>query len=274
MTLENLQGRVAVGASVARIAGSTNTNFGVTQDIVFQDVGVILEVTPRVSPDGLIVLTVNAENSSVGPPSSGTAVGVANDGSIISAQQILKTEATTTLSARSGQTVVFSGLITENKVHSERGVPIISDLPVIGPLFKFESDTASRSELLIIMTPTLVTNDSDLTAVNNDSFDRMHWCLSDVAEVYGNTGYGANIDTGQTIETCYPDADPTGSMQPLIHNSKLETPDQPILGGNSGPMGQPAIQTVVQELPQPAVSKPAAKVRSARKSRLNPFSRR
>lgn len=225
MTMENLQGRVTIGASVARISGSNTTNFGLTQDITFQDVGVILEVTPRVSPDGLIVLTVNAERSSVGPEATGTAIGTAADGSIIRAQQILRTEAQTTLSARSGQTVVFSGLITEEKSHTERGAPIISDLPLIGPLFKFESDTASRSELLIIMTPTLVTNDSDLTNLNNDAMDRMHWCLSDVADLYGSTGYSPGVEMGEAVETFYPDADPTGTMQPMIQN-----PGQPALG--------------------------------------------
>ena len=264
MTLENLQGRVSIGASVARIAGSTTTLGAVTQDITFEDVGVILEVTPRVSPDGLIVLTVNAENSSVGPESTGTAVGVASDGSIINAQQILKTEATTTLSARSGQTVVFSGLISENKVHIERGIPIISDLPVIGPLFKFESDTASRSELLIIMTPTLVTDDSDLTAVNNDAMDRMHWCLSDVSEVFGNTGYGADIQMGEAVETYYPDADPTGTMQQQMQNSELDSQGQVILGGGSEVISQPKGSSVVEQMPD----------RSAKKTRWKPFKRR
>ena len=261
MTMENLQGRVAIGASVARIAGSTTTLGAVTQNIEFQDVGVILEVTPRVSPDGLIVLTVNAESSAVGPVSSGTAIGTAADGSIITAQQILMTEATTTLSARSGQTVVFSGLITENKAHSERGVPILSDLPVVGPLFKFESDTASRSELLIIMTPTLVNDDSDLAAVNNEAFDRMHWCLSDVQEVFGNTGFGADVQMGEAVETYYPDADPTGTMQPVIHNSQLESPGQTTFGSGS--------RTVA-----PAINSQDSNVQSARKTRWNRLKRR
>ena len=246
MTMENLQGRVAIGASVARISGSTQTNFGLTQDIEFRDVGVILEVTPRVSPDGLIILTVTAEKSSVGPEAAGTAVGVAADGSIIRAQQVLMTEAQTTLSARSGQTVVFSGLITEEKVHAERGAPIISDLPVIGPLFKFESDTSSRQELLIIMTPTLVTNDGDLTNLNHDATGRMHWCMSDVADVYGSTDFGADVEIGEAVETFYPDADPTGLMQPVIQN-----PGQPVLGStpttrnhpNAGGSGSTAKQT-------------------------------
>ena len=275
VTMENLQGRVAIGASVARIAGSTQTNFGLTQDIEFRDVGVILEVTPRVSPDGLIVLTVTAEKSSVGPEAAGTAVGVAADGSIIRAQQVLMTEAQTTLSARSGQTVVFSGLITEQKIHSERGAPIISELPLIGPLFKFESDESSRQELLIIMTPTLVTDDNDITNLNHDAMDRMHWCLSDVADVYGSTGYGGDVEFSNTVETIYPDADPTGTIQPLIHNSKLESPLQPSLGNTFETIDRSTLEESPAGNGQAATKKTTTpKTRSARRSRWNLFDRR
>ena len=269
MTMENLQGRVAIGASVARIAGSTQTNFGLTQDIEFRDVGVILEVTPRVSPDGLIILTVSAEKSSVGPEAAGTAVGVAADGSIIRAQQVLMTEAQTTLSARSGQTVVFSGLITEEKVHAERGAPIISDLPLIGPLFKFESDTSSRQELLIIMTPTLVTDDSDLTNLNHDAVDRMHWCMSDVADVYGSIDSGAGVEVGDAVETVYPDADPTGLLQPVIQNPGQGFPSQSDFGSKTETKNRP----IVEER-RSAAKQSDTGVRSARGFRPNLFKRR
>ncbi len=242
MTMENLQGRVAIGASVPRISGTNTTNFGLSQDITFQDVGVILEVTPRVSPDGLIVMTVNAEKSSVGPEATGTAIGVATDGSIIRAQQILLTQAQTTLSARSGQTVVFSGLISEEKSHSKRGAPILSDLPLIGPLFSFESDTASRTELLIIMTPTLVSSDSDLTNLNHDSMDRMHWCRSDVADLYGSVDYGSGVEMGEPVETFYPDADPTGTVQPVLQ----ENLNQPVLGRRQETPVEPETRTADQ----------------------------
>jgi type II secretory pathway component GspD/PulD (secretin) len=206
MTMENLQGRVQIGASVPRVAGSTQSNFGTTQNIEFVDVGVILEVTPRVSPDGMIVMQVSAVKSAVGPEETGVTIGFGNNGEPIRAQQIFETEAQTTLMARSGQTVVFSGLIQEEKTHIERGAPILSDLPVIGPLFKFESDAASRSELLIIMTPTLITDGQDIEMQNHDEMDRMHWCLSDVAEVYGATGHQGYEGTEQGIRTVYPDS--------------------------------------------------------------------
>jgi len=276
MTMENLQGRVAIGASVARISGSNTTNFGLTQDITFEDVGIILEVTPRVSPDGLIVLSVNAENSSLGPEATGTAVGVGADGSIIRAQAINRTAATTTLSARSGQTVVFSGLISEQKSHIERGVPILSDLPVIGPLLKFESDSSSRTELLIIMTPTLVTSDSDLTNLNHEAMDRMHWCLSDVVDVYGSTDYGGtDIQMGEAVETYYPDADPTGTVQPYIQNSRLESPSQTMLGRESEMSSQSVARSRMDESPRHAAPmRSGSNVRSAQQPRWKRFDRR
>jgi general secretion pathway protein D len=214
-TVENLQGRVQIGASVARIAGTTVTNGLSQQNIEFEDVGVILEVTPRVSPDGMIVMAVNATKSSVGPDSEGIVIGYSEAGVNSTPQPIVspnieETVAQTTLMARSGQTVVFSGLITEEKQHVKRGAPILSDLPWIGPLFSFESDIAKRTELLIIMTPYLITDDQDLSAQNQDEMDRMHWCLCDVAEVYGNTDYKGMEGTEAGIETIYPDADPSG----------------------------------------------------------------
>lgn len=213
LTMENLQGRIQVGASVPRISGTTNSNFGVTQNITFVDVGVILEVTPRVSQDGMIVMAVVASKSAVGPDSTGITIAIGADGTPIRSPQIIETEAQTTLMARSGQTVVFSGLIQETKIHQVRGTPILSDLPLIGPLFRFEKDQASRSELLIVMTPYLVTDEQDVDTQNFDEMDRMHWCLCDVAEVYGNTDYDGYEGNETAVETIYPDSDPTG-LQP------------------------------------------------------------
>jgi general secretion pathway protein D len=223
-TLENLQGRVQVGANVPRIAGTIVNGLNVTQDIEFQDVGVILEVTPRVSPDGMIVLNVNASRSAVGPEAEGITVGVGADGTPIRSPQIEQTIATTTLMSRSGQTVVFGGLIQEAKSHEHRGVPILSDLPVIGPLFTFESDRANRSELLVIMTPYIITDDNDIEQQNQEEMDRMHWCLEDVAEIYGNTGHQIYDGSESAVETIYPDNNVTGeSIDP---NSNVT--DEPV----------------------------------------------
>jgi type II secretory pathway component GspD/PulD (secretin) len=86
----------------------------------------------------------------------------------------------------------------------------MSDLPVVGPLFKFESDSAKRTELLIIMTPELVTDDADIARLNQEEIDRMHWCLEDVSEIYGTTGHQVYDGSENAVETIYPHENPTG----------------------------------------------------------------
>ncbi|MEM9942557.1 MAG: secretin N-terminal domain-containing protein [Planctomycetota bacterium] len=241
MTLENLQGRVSIGAEVPRVSGTSQTNFGVTQDINFVDVGVILEVTPRVSPDGLIVMAVNAQRSRVGGDETGITIGFGANGDPIIAPQIIETEANTTLMARSGQTVVFSGLIQEDKRHAERGAPFLSDLPVIGPLFKFEADSSERTELLIIMTPYLVTDEADIALLNQDEADRMHWCECDVAEIYGTSESTSHWNTEAATEIYRPVADPTG-MQPIQHDIQVDPQIQVPLGKNESTK-KPGVRT-------------------------------
>ena len=79
-----------------------------------------------------------------------------------------------------------------------------------------------RSELLIILTPYIVNDEADVAAINQVAMDRMHWCLSDVADVYGPIGY----DDGQVMfqhepDVIYPDLDPTGSNP---QSGELPTP--------------------------------------------------
>lgn len=207
VTLENLQGRVAVGQQIPRITGTSQSAIGggVQNSVEDVDVGVILEMTPRVSPDGMIVMFVNATKSALATGSPGVPVAVDAAGNPVFQQPINSTSAQTTVMARSGQTVVFSGLIQETKSHIETGVPILSDIPVLGPLFKFESDNAQRSELMIIMTPYLVDGDEEIEIQNQDEMDRMHWCLCDVAEVYGKTDYNGYRPEEGAVETIYPD---------------------------------------------------------------------
>lgn len=206
VTLENLQGRVAVGQQIPRITASSQNQLGggIVNSVEDVDVGVIVEMTPRVSPDGMIVMAVDVTKSSLAIGGDGVVVSV-NDGVAVEQFPINNTSAQTTIMARSGQTVVFSGLIQETKSNTENGVPILSDIPVLGPLFKFERDTAQRTELMIIMTPYLVDSDEEIEVQNQDEIDRMHWCLCDVAEIYGKTDYNGYRPEEGAYQTIYPD---------------------------------------------------------------------
>ena len=165
-TMNGQLGRIQVGSTVRFIDNTTITN-GIAQNSVTPvDIGVILEITPRVSPDGMIVMRVNAINSVLGSEAQGTTVAISPNGDPVRVPPILATTAQTVIMARDGQTVVFSGLIREEKNRFERGTPILSDIPLIGNLFKFQGEEAIRNELMIILTPYLIDSEEDVDRVN------------------------------------------------------------------------------------------------------------
>ncbi|MFM7116680.1 MAG: secretin N-terminal domain-containing protein, partial [Planctomycetota bacterium] len=215
-TIENQQGRIQVGARAPYVTGVTQTNFGIQNTVTLQDVGIIVDVTPRVSPDGMIVMKVDATKSRLGPEEDGVVIFVPETGDPLRQPQILITTAQTTIMSRSGQTVAFAGLVTEDKAKIRRQPPILGDIPLIGPLFRYESEDSARTELLILMTPYIVDGEQDLEAHNAESMDRMHWCLCDVSEIYGDTRY-EQPPHYTSPEIFYPDQDPAG-MQPQREN--------------------------------------------------------
>ncbi len=211
MTMENLEGRFRQGAQIQRATGSTLTGVGnVQQQFVETPIGLQLGITPRVSPDGMIVMFVDVENSSLGLAADGTVIGVDGAGNAIISQPINETVVQTTVMARSGQTVVLSGLIQEQKGQTINSVPFLGDLPVVGPIFQSVENTADRTEILIFLTPYLVDGEDDLSALNQDDFERMNWCKEDVAEAYGTTSYTGAPYTEQYPKIYYPDQDPRG----------------------------------------------------------------
>ena len=211
MTLDNQPARVQVGQRVPLVTGVTQSTFGQTNNVEPTDTGIILLVTPRISPDGMVVMQIDAQRSQVGPESEGIAIFVSTGGQVVRQPKIDITLAQTTVAAPDGQTVVLGGLISKNTSTVRRKVPYLGDVPFFAPLFRYDSATTLRSELLIIMTPRVVKNDEDAEAIKRIEAARMHWCLSDVIDVWGSDGglRGRKDDwsDGET-QVVYPDAQP------------------------------------------------------------------
>jgi len=228
MTLDNQEAYVQVGSTIQQITNSTITQFGGTQNGTTPvEVGLLLSLRPRVSPDGLIVMEISTEKSKVGPAEQGTPVAVTADGTAIFSPPILKTTAQTVVSANSGQTVVFAGLMTKNSSETQRAVPYLSDLPLIGPAFRFTTNTDSRTELLIIMTPHVINDESDLERIKTIESERMSWALSDVIDLHGDVGLsgrGNRYDADSTI--IYPDTNPTGRLDTVPTTTRSNPTEQ------------------------------------------------
>lgn len=189
MTMHNVPASILVGQRVPRVTDVTQNVGGTTSGTTLDDIGLSLGVIPRVTPDGLIVMDVEVAKSSVGDPAAGIPIAV-QDGVAINSPIYSDTTAITTLSARDGQTIVFSGLIDKERSDSYRGVPFLSTIPVVGRLFRFDQHNETRSELLIFLTPHIVHSGEveQVDWINATESERMSWCLADVIEMHGNVG--------------------------------------------------------------------------------------
>jgi len=121
---------------------------GATSSVQYRDTGISLIVMPRISASGHVTLDVAQEVSS-----PGAAVTVGNGST---AQAFNKTSVQTTLSVKDGETVAIAGLIRNNTTVGRSGVPILSDIPLLGSLFGSVNRSANRSELLILITPHVI----------------------------------------------------------------------------------------------------------------------
>jgi type II secretory pathway component GspD/PulD (secretin) len=211
MTMDNTEGFVQVGRLIARVTDVINNGISGTQ-VVTEDieVGLILSVRPRVGADGLIIMDVDITRSER-DDDAGTPVPTGVLGEVVIINDILRTTAQSVVAAYSGQTVVFGGLIQKTRINTSRRVPFVSDIPLLGHMFKFDREAEQRRETLAFLTPMLVTGEEDLQYVKETETRRMSWCLADVVEAHGDEGVsGGNGLWGPAAgTTIYPDLQPT-----------------------------------------------------------------
>ncbi|MFC5521281.1 type IV pilus secretin PilQ [Polaromonas jejuensis] len=124
------------------------TSSGATS-IAFRKANLKLEVTPQITPEGNIILQVDVNKDSVG---RATANGFAIDTKHIQTQVLVE----------NGGTVVIGGIFEQNDREDETKVPLLGDLPAVGYLFKTKTRTATKSELLVFITPKMLSNGAPL----------------------------------------------------------------------------------------------------------------
>ncbi|MBE7417293.1 MAG: type IV pilus secretin PilQ [Ideonella sp.] len=113
--------------------------------IQFRKANLKLEVTPQITPEGNVILDVDVNKDSVG---RNTAAGFAIDTKHVKTQVLVE----------NGGTVVIGGIFTQNDREDVNKVPLLGDIPVVGNLFKNTVRTAAKTELLIFLTPRIVTD--------------------------------------------------------------------------------------------------------------------
>lgn len=162
LVLNNQEAFINVGDSVpipttqvTNVNSTTNVgnNIGtnVANNIQYQDTGVTLQVTPRVNPGGLVIMEIEQESNAA----------IVTESSNLNAPTIRQRKITSTLAVQNGDTIVLGGLIQETNSGGTSGIPILSKLPLIGPLFGTTTKSVNRTELIVLLTPRVIENRQD-----------------------------------------------------------------------------------------------------------------
>ncbi|MFC1782833.1 secretin N-terminal domain-containing protein, partial [Planctomycetota bacterium] len=140
-----------------RILESASTTQPIIQTIDYRNVGVTLDITPHVSQGGQVGLEIDSKFTQL----IESVTGLSADTPTTSTREIQ-----TTISMASGQTVVIGGLIRDDKITIEKKIPLLGDIPLLGALFKFQRDRIQKTNLLLFITPYILTSQADLAAAS------------------------------------------------------------------------------------------------------------
>ncbi|MBI5799210.1 MAG: hypothetical protein HZA92_00580 [Verrucomicrobia bacterium] len=150
VTADNRPATINIGQRVPLITDSRVTERGDTiNSFRYEDIGVNLTVTPKISPDGFVKLELNTTNSSV---SSGT-VEINKSATV---PIINQRRANTTVSVQNGQTIIIGGLIGTQEDKRVKKLPFLGDIPYLGAAFRSTKITKEKKELIIFLTPTIM----------------------------------------------------------------------------------------------------------------------
>ena len=172
-TMDNKAAMIVVGQNVPFRTGSFATDGNTVAPfttIERRDVGITMEVLPRVTSNGIVRLDISQEVSSL------VNTNVQGAADLITNRRVIET----TVQARDGGTVVLGGLITDDQQNVRSKVPVLGDVPVIGGLFRAKNNSQTRRTLFVFMRPTVIDSSHKAQAVATRQFRKLR--AADAAE--------------------------------------------------------------------------------------------
>lgn len=165
----NKEAKIQIGVSQPILTTTYTTTATATTNVVegtieYKDVGIIITVIPRISDGGLVTMELTIEDSKVDT----TALGTLQNIPVFS-----KKTAKTVLSVLEGQTIVIGGLIEDSRTAKKSGIPLLSRIPLIGWLFGTQEYEKDKKELILLMTPHIITDHTKSRAVTEEFKEKL-----------------------------------------------------------------------------------------------------
>jgi general secretion pathway protein D len=167
LVLDHQTAALQVGDQVPIITQSAisvvTTGAPVVNSVDYRNTGVLLQITPRVNASGLITLDIDQEVSDVKATTTSTI-----DSPTITERRIVSSVVT-----QDGETIALGGLILDKQDNERSGIPLLSDIPVLGPLFRSTTKSRGRTELLVLLSPKIIRDAREARGMTEELRNRM-----------------------------------------------------------------------------------------------------
>ncbi len=168
LTLDNEEAKIVVGQNVPFLTGQyTNSSSGSTtnpfQTIERKDVGITLRVKPQISENGTIKMTIFQEVSSVDPASVNSSTGLVTNKRSLESNVLVE----------DGAIVVLGGLLQDTTASNQNRVPGLADIPLFGALFRSESKSRVKTNLMVFLRPVIVRDGASTEALSLERYQNM-----------------------------------------------------------------------------------------------------
>jgi general secretion pathway protein D len=164
MVLNNSTAHLQVGNQVPIATGQavsvSSAGAPLVNSIEYHPTGIILKVTPSVNRSGVVTLDIVQEDSEVVPPADETIT--------LNSPTFSERRVKSTVAVHDGETVAIGGLISRSTTKGSSGIPLFSEIPVLGGLFGTKNDKVERTELMVLITPHVVENLESVRAVTEE----------------------------------------------------------------------------------------------------------
>ena len=162
MVLDGQAASLTVGDSVPYLSETSQSTLTSTSQVIqsinYRDIGVIMRVTPHVGGDELVTMDVSQEVSGVTTTTSST----------INSPTFTERNVTSRVAIQDGQTIGLAGLISDNDSRENSGLPWLKNLPVFSGLFSTQTNNRTREELLVLITPHVIRDQSQALDLTQD----------------------------------------------------------------------------------------------------------
>ncbi|MBN2325216.1 MAG: hypothetical protein JXQ30_15915 [Spirochaetes bacterium] len=155
VTIDNQEATITISEQIPFLTSSRvdeNNNVITTYD--YKDIGIVLKLTPHINKNGYITMDINQQVKKI---VEGTA--------LLENPSVYNREITSKITVKNERTIVIGGLIRDDTVDIEQKVPLLGDIPLLGLLFRKTTKQRVRTNLMVFITPHIVTRDEAVTAI-------------------------------------------------------------------------------------------------------------